>query len=75
VGTNLQETIEISTLKCLGCKSELHYEGCGNCDITICNQKRNNKCCNECSKYSNCDRIKKFMKWQKDNNTGVEILI
>lgn len=74
-GLIYKKTIDISTLNCLGCKSELHYVGCGNCDITICNQKRNNESCNECSEYSNCDRIKKFIKWQKDNNTEIEILI
>ena len=74
-GALYKKTLNLSELKCLGCKSEVIYEGCKTCDIKACNQKGGIENCSHCKAYSTCERIYKFKKWQSDHNTGVEISI
>ncbi len=74
-GVLYNRTLNTSNLNCHGCKSEIVYEACKHCDIKSCNQKKNIQSCNACLEYSACERIKKFIKWQRDNNTGVELVV
>jgi hypothetical protein len=54
------------TEQCYGCKSEQPTGYCAICGIKACARRKGYEFCNECSEYSTCELMQKFMedtKW------------
>lgn len=60
------------TEPCHGCKSEQSAEYCASCDIKACAQGRGYEFCDECSEFSTCESMQKFL---KNANWPVEQII
>ena len=62
----LSYEINEEELLCLGCKSNVKYQKCMNCDIEKCCKEKKLDNCFECSEYP-CQRIMEFKKYIDKN--------
>ena len=60
------------TEQCYGCKSEQPTGYCAVCGIKACARGKGYEFCNECSEYSTCERMQKFL---KDSNWPYQQLV
>lgn len=72
-GKLYNHSFDIKEMECYGCKSNVKFYKCKNCNITACNISNGIETCTKCTNHP-CERINKFYEWQKINDTKVDYI-